>query len=243
MPEETLHSAESDQVLGGYFNYFTEIEEYFVRKRGKNLLVSPLDWCLIELWKDNEIPLAVVLRGIDRAFESVEKRGKSPPRTLFYCHPAILEVWDEHQNALLGTSKAQGAGDEETGPFSSDAILRHIEEIESALNDREGEAFERAIRRLRTLAADLRGSQGFNPERIDRELGGIELTLVDALRSVADRAELKQIEKEVRTETRIYRKRLEKDMYEQLCDSYVRRKLREHYRIPPFSLFSFSDQV
>src|SRR2546427_9004959 len=34
-----------------YFNYFTEIEEYFWKKRGAHLLVSPLDWAIMEAWQ------------------------------------------------------------------------------------------------------------------------------------------------------------------------------------------------
>src|ERR687884_204513 len=51
-----------------YFNYFTEIEDAFIRRRGKHLLVSPLDWSLMESWKEMGVPLHVVLRGIERAF-------------------------------------------------------------------------------------------------------------------------------------------------------------------------------
>jgi len=57
-----------------YFNYFTEIENEFVRQRGTHLLISPLDWTLIETWKQRGLPLQVVLRGIGSAFESYRAR-------------------------------------------------------------------------------------------------------------------------------------------------------------------------
>ena len=60
--------------MENYFNYFTEIEEHFQRRRGGILLLSTLDWALIETWKDAGIPLEAVLRGIDGAFERYEKR-------------------------------------------------------------------------------------------------------------------------------------------------------------------------
>ena len=60
-----------------YFNYFTEIEEYFWKKRGAHLLVSPLDWAIVETWQKAGIPLPVVLRGIDRAFESWERSKRA----------------------------------------------------------------------------------------------------------------------------------------------------------------------
>ena len=77
-----------------YFNYFTEIEDHFQRARGTGLfLLSPLDWALIEAWKNAGIPLEAVLRGIDQAFDKWRSR---PPRariqmvnSLAYCAQAI----------------------------------------------------------------------------------------------------------------------------------------------------------
>ena len=60
-----------------YFNYFTEIEEYFWRKRGAHLLVSPLDWAILETWQKADIPVNVVQKGIDRAFESWERSRRA----------------------------------------------------------------------------------------------------------------------------------------------------------------------
>ena len=64
-----------------YFNYFTEIEEYFWKKRGAHLLVSPLDWAIMEAWQKAGVPLEAVLKGIDRAFESYQRsrRGAGKP--------------------------------------------------------------------------------------------------------------------------------------------------------------------
>src|SRR6266704_1550820 len=56
-----------------YFNYFTEIEEYFWKKRGAHLLVSPLDWAIMEAWQKAGVPLEAALRGIDKAFESYQR--------------------------------------------------------------------------------------------------------------------------------------------------------------------------
>ncbi len=57
-----------------YYNYFTEIEETFIRRRGKNLLLSPLDWALIEAWQEREVPLHIVLRGIEKVFDLIDKQ-------------------------------------------------------------------------------------------------------------------------------------------------------------------------
>ncbi|HYK38417.1 MAG TPA: hypothetical protein VEU98_00225, partial [Candidatus Eremiobacteraceae bacterium] len=77
-----------------YFNYFTEIEEYFWKKRGTSLLVSPLDWAIMESWQQAGVPLEAALKGIDRAFESHarSRRGGKPMKSLAYCTDAVLEA-------------------------------------------------------------------------------------------------------------------------------------------------------
>ncbi|MFZ0881016.1 MAG: hypothetical protein WA002_16085, partial [Candidatus Acidiferrales bacterium] len=90
-----------------YFNYFTEIEEYFWRKRGAHLLVSPLDWAIVETWQKSGIPLAAVLKGIDRAFESYGRSrraaGGRALKSLAYCVDAVLDAAAEAQEAAAGT--------------------------------------------------------------------------------------------------------------------------------------------
>ncbi len=76
-----------------YFNYFTEIEEHFQQARGTSLfLLSPLDWALIETWKNSGIPLEAVLRGIDASFEKYHARKKKTQRvnSLAFCAQAVL---------------------------------------------------------------------------------------------------------------------------------------------------------
>ena len=86
-----------------YFNYFTEIEEYFWKKRGAHLLVSPLDWAIMETWQKAGIPLEAALVGIDRAFESYQRSRRGglgkPLKSLAYCTDAVLEVAEERKEA------------------------------------------------------------------------------------------------------------------------------------------------
>ena len=123
-----------------YFNYFTEIEEYFLTKRGTHLLVSPLDWCLIELWKENEIPLHVVLRGIDRSFEGIKSAGKKPPRSLSYCHPAVVQAFEEYRHAMVGASTA-AAETRVSEQLPQEELIRHLEDLQDSLQQHRGEVF------------------------------------------------------------------------------------------------------
>src|SRR6201987_1990837 len=95
-----------------YFNYFTEIEEYFWKKRGSHLLVSPLDWAIMEAWQKAGVPLEAVFKGMDRAFESYgrSRRGAGKPlKSLAYCTDAVLEAAEEAQEAAAGEQPGNGS--------------------------------------------------------------------------------------------------------------------------------------
>ncbi len=93
-----------------YFNYFTEIEEYFWKKRGAHLLVSPLDWAIVETWRKAGISLPAVLKGIDRAFESYARSrraaGGRQLKSLAYCVDAVLDAAEEEKETAAGTGPA-----------------------------------------------------------------------------------------------------------------------------------------
>src|ERR1700678_2821794 len=132
-----------------YFNYFTEIEEYFWRKRGAHLLVSPLDWAILETWQKADIPVNVVQKGIDRAFESWERSrraaGGRQLKSLAYCVDAVLDAATEAAEAAAGTGpevKSSRAGAE---PFSREELRKYL---------------QRNAVRLRAAAGKLRSAVG-----------------------------------------------------------------------------------
>src|SRR5215468_2962343 len=96
-----------------YFNYFTEIEEYFWKKRGAHLLVSPLDWAIMETWQKAGVPLEAVLKGIDRAFESYQRSrrggGGKALKNLAYCTDAVLDAAEEQVEAATGSPPSKAA--------------------------------------------------------------------------------------------------------------------------------------
>jgi hypothetical protein len=89
-----------------YYNYFTEVEEHFVKRRRKNLVISPLDWSLIETWKEVEIPLHVIIRGINRTFDTYYARPKKTKmiNSIFYCHQEVLLAFEEYKESRIGAS-------------------------------------------------------------------------------------------------------------------------------------------
>ena len=89
-----------------YYNYFTEIEDTFVRRRGKNLLLSPLDWAMIDGWQDRGIPLHVVIRAIESVFDAFDKKPAQPRaiKSLFYCREEVEAQFVEWLASQAGRS-------------------------------------------------------------------------------------------------------------------------------------------
>jgi hypothetical protein len=125
-----------------YFNYFTEVEEEFVRRRGKHLRISSLDWALVESWKDAGIPLYIVLRGINRSFDAYDARPRKFDRvnTLSYCEQAIETTYAEYRLSQVGASTADpaassgAAGHHAAAPsFTKESLLEFIDRCDAGL--------------------------------------------------------------------------------------------------------------
>ena len=119
-----------------YFNYFTEIEERFQQRRGSILLLSTLDWALIETWREAGIPLAAALRGIDAAFDKYEARQKKARMRrvngLAWCAQAVMEAAEELREAAAGTAPATSAA-RDSG-FEHERVAAHLEAAAIALD-------------------------------------------------------------------------------------------------------------
>lgn len=188
-----------------YFNYFTEIEDTFVRRRGKHVLLSPLDWALIEGWKDMGVPLHVALRGIEHAFDSHDaKPRRRSVKTLFYCQEEVEAQYAEWLESQVGAGDGgdaggqvgehqEGAGDGSAGragtnragdegdarlPFPRAVILEHLARARAALQSACGES-------------DVRGGDDFGEtlERVVARLTELEADFAGAARPDAERLE------------------------------------------------------
>jgi hypothetical protein len=233
-----------------YFNYFTEIEEYFWRKRGAHLLVSPLDWAIVETWQKAGVPLEAVLRGIDSAFESYQRsrRGGRPLKSLAYCVDAVLDAAAQQADAAAGTGPgpdATGRGAEKD-PFSRDELR--------AFFTRNSEQLERSAQKAgasatwASLASQARASLGdllplldspgrLDVEDLERRLTVIEERLTAALTSGADEDTLLSIRRELDRQLAPYRSRMTAAQLSQLERQYMQKRLFEHFDLPRLSLF------
>ena len=178
--------------MHNYFNYFTEIEERFQQRRGSILLLSTLDWALIETWQEAGIPLEAALRGIDAAFDKYEARQKRGRMRrvngLAWCAQAVMEAAEELKEAATGTAQAAGAA-RESG-FEHERVAAHLEAAAAALDAAAvaPEACRATAMRLRELADAVRGATGAEPvdlEALERSLTVLEEKLFAALTAAA----------------------------------------------------------
>jgi hypothetical protein len=236
-----------------YFNYFTEIEERFQKRRGALLLLSTLDWALIETWRDAGIPLDAALRGIDAAFDKYEARQKKGRMRrvngLAWCAQAVMEAAEELNEAAAGTSVST-TSDRESG-FELERVAAHLESAAAAL-DAAGvapEACAATALRLRELAvaahggdSDRSAKDALDLEALERTLTVLEEKLYAALTAAAPEELLVGLKEHAARELAPYRSRMGAVQLRQVEHQFVQKQLLVHYNLPRLSLFYMSQQ-
>lgn len=238
-----------------YFNYFTEIEDLFVRRRGKHIFLSPLDWALIESWKERGVPLHVVLRGIEKTFESYESRPrKRSIKTLFYCQEEVESQYADWLNSQVGSnvdetkeSASESSDfDDSSLPFPRESILEHLSDAQETLNqiqktrmpeDEFNETLERVIAQLKSLKEDFEKAKQPNAESLETSLTSLEKLLDESLLKNLPSTEITKEQEEVGRELKAYRGKIDAEVYEQTFNNLLLKRLRERSRIPRLSLF------
>ena len=150
-----------------YFNYFTEIETRFQQRRGSILMLSTLDWALIETWREAGIPLEAVLRGIDSAFDKHESqrlrlgtRRQRKVNGLAWCAQAVMEVVEQAREAAIGAAPA--ASEPRESGFEHTRIARFLKRNAAQLDTTAAKlappansAAAETATRLRALATEM----------------------------------------------------------------------------------------
>jgi hypothetical protein len=230
-----------------YFNYFTEIEDAFVRRRGKHLFLSPIDWALMEAWKQQGIPLHVVLRGVEKSFDSFESRPrKRTVKSLLYCQEEVEAQYAEWVEARVGASSGASEPESDKTPFSFAAISEHLKRSRSALSelvntrkqeDDLSEALTRAAALLGDIQNDFANGATLDTRRLEDSLTGLERMLNDSMLSVASANTLEELKKIVTDQLKPYRSQMEAAVYKQTFDNLLLKRLREQFAVPRLSLF------
>jgi len=232
-----------------YFNYFTEIEDAFVRRRGKHLFLSPMDWALMETWKQQGIPLHIVLRGVERSFDSYEaKPRKRTVKTLLYCQEEVEAQFAEWVESHVG-SAADGTESEtesDKTPFSLAAITEHLERSRKALlalvNSRKheddfSETLTRVVTLLDEIEKDFTSSTTLDTRKLEDSLTGLERMLNDSMLSVVSSTAIEELKNGIKEQLKPYRSQMDAAVYKQTFENLLLKGLREHFCVPRLSLF------
>lgn len=238
-----------------YFNYFTEIEEYFWRKRGAHLLVSPLDWAILETWQKADIPVNVVQKGIDRAFESWERSrraaGGRQLKSLAYCVDAVLDAATEAQEAAVGSGPEIKSSRANAEPFSREELRRYFERNVKRLRaaaekqktaadtrrDNLARRFLDAAAKLEEALLVLDAPGQLDLEDLERRLTVLEEKLSAALSADADEESMLAIRREMDRSMAPYRRKMTAEQIAQLERQYIQKRLFEYFEVPRLSLF------
>lgn len=244
--------------MRNYFNYFTEIEERFQQRRGSILLLSTLDWALIEMWQEAGIPLDAALRGIDAAFDKYEQRQKKGRMRrvngLAWCAQAVMQAAEELREAAAGSGASANATPADTG-FEHERVAAHLEAAATALQAATvaPEMCAATANRLRELAAevcatdpaqggDARSRAAVDFESLERTLTVFEEKLFAALTAAAPEELLVALKEHAARELAPYRSRMGAVQLRQVERQFVQKQLLTHYNLPRLSLFYMSQQ-
>ncbi len=218
-------------MIENYFNYFTEIEDHFRRARGSGLfLLSPVDWALIESWKNSGIPLEAVLRGIDTAFEKWRAR---PPRARFqmvnslaYCSQAVTK-----EAQAMAEGRPAKSAEASTPPFTAEEVRSFLQHNIDAIRKA---GHEEIAASLEALDADALYS---DLEQLEQRLTVIEEKMIARLRATASDEALFEARRSLDSELKPYRGKMTADQLAMLEKQFLERKLLASSGLPRLSLF------
>lgn len=235
-----------------YFEYFSEIEDRFTARRGSLLLLSTLDWALIETWREAGVPLAAVLRGIDAAFDKYEARqARAKGRLarvngLAWCAQAVMQATTEMAEAAVG-ARAETAEKARQSGLEAERValflLTNADTLDNsdhiqALTEAWGKTAAATAQRLRELAAEVKAApQLLLLDELDRTLTVLEERLHAALLASLPERDLLTLREAAERELAPYRAKMGAVQLRQVRDQFVHKRLLEAHRLPRLSLF------
>lgn len=236
--------------MQNYFNYFTEIEERFQQRRGSLLMLSTLDWALVETWREAGVPLEAVLRGIDAAFDKHDAKALRSTRKvrkvngLAWCAQSVMEAVEQAVEASIGMGPATKSDSPESG-FETERVEQYLEQnaslIEAArLNPPADTVGSEIATRLRALSLGMRSQPTQSLEELDRTLSVLEEKIFAALLTSATEDELVLLREQAAKELAPYRGKMQAVQIRQVQQQFLQKRLLEANRLPRLSLFYMS---
>ena len=213
-------------------------------------MLSPIDWALIESWKERGVPLHVVLRAIEHAFDSYEsKKHKRTVKTLLYCQEEVEAQYAEWLESRVGSHDDEGVAEDaedRKSVFSKDVVVAHLDRSHGELNDlataqsNEDELAE-ALKRAGNLLTDIRDeyANAARPDtrKLEESLSGIDRMLDEGIRNSTPLAQMAELESEVDAQVKPYKRHMDKEVFAQTRENLLKKRLRDHFGVPRLSLF------
>lgn len=234
--------------MHNYSNYFTEIEQRFQQRRGSILMLSTLDWALIDTWREAGIPLEAVLRGIDNSFDKHDLQATRTTRRtrkvngLAWCAQAVMEAVEQAREASIGATTPQEP--RESG-FETARIAIYLEQNARVIEDSKlpppaGETASQVAQRLLELATEVRNNNLPSLEDLDRTLSVLEEKVLAALLTATPEAELVALREQAAREIAPYRGKMQAVQIKQVQQQFLQKRLMEAHKLPRLSLFYMS---
>jgi hypothetical protein len=227
-----------------YFNYFTEIETRFQQRRGTLLLLSTLDWALIETWREAGVPLEAVLQGIDDAFDKYDQRAqKSAGRLrkvngLAWCAQAVMTATEAMRDAAVGAAKPETK--QEDSGFQPERVVSYLRTNAGALESQNNEAITSLAQRLHALADEVQAGTAVSMEELETTLTALEERMFAALMLSATEDEVVALRTQAARELAPYRGKMSAVQLKQVTEQFVHKRLMEARGVPRLSLFYMS---
>ncbi len=230
-----------------YFNYFTEIEETFIRRRGKHLFLSPLDWALIESWEKRGIPVRIVLRGIENVFDRIEKNpGRlNTVKSIGYCRDEIESLYNDWQASQVGKdvqiepASPSPAREDKAKLFSALSIDNHLKKIIDDIEKARSESSGELQLTLAMVQNELREyiEVRTEPELHEEKLSANDELIDSVLLKSCDPVKLGDLKNEIVVGLSDHKAKMTDDVYRRTFDLMLSKRLREESKIPRLSLF------
>src|SRR5215203_2906663 len=205
----------------------------------------------METWNQQGIPLHIVLRGVEKSFDSFETRPrKRTVKSLLYCQEEVESQYAEWVEARVGSSTSADAAetDSDKTPFSFAAVSEHLTRSRSELSelansrmqvgeDDLSEALIRAATLLADIETDFASGATLDTRKLEDSLTGLERMLNDSMLSVVTATALDDLKTAVKDQLKPYRAHMETVVYNQTFDNLLLKALREQFGVPRLSLF------
>ena len=203
----------------------------------------------METWNQQGIPLHIVLRGVEKSFDSFESRPRRRTvKTLLYCQEEVEAQYAEWVEARVGSSSGSGNSELESDktPFSFAAITEHLQRNRKTLSDlassrKHKDDFSEALTRAAALLADIEkdfaSGATLDTRKLEDSLTGLERLLSDSMLSVVNSSALDELKNGVKDQLKPYRAQMEPAVYKQTFDNLLLKRLREEFAMPRLSLF------